>query len=759
METHANSRIDNAFVHGSAVVFGFSALACLAFLPILISGDLLVPNDGTAFFYPSFHSRHWLWSPDIFAGFPTHVDPQQQTWYLPALLFAKLPGGWNAFVLSPFILGASLTYAYVYHNTRSKIAAAVAGAAFGFGGYMFVRVRHITFIHTMQWVPLLLLGFDRLAQTPNTRWLALSAVACALVILAGHPQVAFYALVISTLYVLVAAARSRKAALWSLGALALGVALCGIQLIPTAHHLPTSVRSELTPQTYLANALPPRRLLMAMTPYIGNSSAPESSRGETLRLPPERSYHTGVVATLCALLSLASGIHRRRILFWLGVAVTSALLAMGEFTPLGAWSFYIPGINRFRIPARHLFELSIAIPMLSGFGVAAIEARTLRLPPYALQLVVGVATVCTGALCWSAAPSLKTQTLAVATALLCGGALVVCAWLSRPTARLATLLVVFAVAELLLFAQHCEWRSLADSNTQRRFELPAAAVGTVMPLLERRQRILSTDGMLGSRSTLPPNRSELWGIPNAGGYNPLVSRKYATFTGLAFTGSVYSGAHRQELFADHNMVLDLLAVRYIFLPTSKAGADATRMRFTTHMQIGETTVFENPRALPRMWLASQTEVLSYDDILQSVRTSRLPDGTGFSPLKTALVEDSEAWIPEVTGKPAWQCAVELNEDTALRIRIASDSNGFLVMSDAYSPGWKATLDGKSIPIYPVFTCLRGVPIPEGESVLELHYAPAPLFWGAALTILALASLAALLIVAGVRRSAGGSVHQ
>ena len=57
-------------------------------------------------------------------------------------------------------------------------------------------------------------------------------------------------------------------------------------------------------------------------------------------------------------------------------------------------------------------------------------------------------------------------------------------------------------------------------------------------------------------------------------------------------------------------------------------------------RLGETNVlvaFENTRALPRAWLASDARVMKEEEILGVIRSGKLPDGTAWDPLRTALV--------------------------------------------------------------------------------------------------------------------------
>ena len=61
----------------------------------------------------------------------------------------------------------------------------------------------------------------------------------------------------------------------------------------------------------------------------------------------------------------------------------AGVLAMGDATPLARLLYHVPILNSFRAPARHFIELTVAVSVLSGLGVAAIlqqqvSARLLR---------------------------------------------------------------------------------------------------------------------------------------------------------------------------------------------------------------------------------------------------------------------------------------------------------------------------------------------------------------------------------------------
>jgi uncharacterized membrane protein YfhO len=59
-----------------------------------------------------------------------------------------------------------------------------------------------------------------------------------------------------------------------------------------------------------------------------------------------------------------------------------------------------------------------------------------------------------------------------------------------------------------------------------------------------------------------------------------------------------------------------------------------------------------------------------------------------------------------------------------------------VLSDAWFPGWKATIDGSAATIQEVDGGVRGVVAAQGTHVIEMKYRPASVFAGGFLTFFA-----------------------
>ena len=62
--------------------------------------------------------------------------------------------------------------------------------------------------------------------------------------------------------------------------------------------------------------------------------------------------------------------------FWAVVFVVALFVAMGRFMPFRFYEvlYYVPVLNLFRSPARHLMEVHFALAVLAGRGLTAIKA-------------------------------------------------------------------------------------------------------------------------------------------------------------------------------------------------------------------------------------------------------------------------------------------------------------------------------------------------------------------------------------------------
>jgi hypothetical protein len=77
----------------------------------------------------------------------------------------------------------------------------------------------------------------------------------------------------------------------------------------------------------------------------------------------------------------------------------------------------------------------------------------------------------------------------------------------------------------------------------------------------------------------------------------------------------------------------------------------------------------------------------------------------------------------------------------VRLEVEAERAGYVVLADAFDPGWRATIDGEAAPLLRANVAFRAVAVPAGRHVVEMVYRPRAVSLGLALTLLTLALVA------------------
>jgi len=161
------------------------------------------------------------------------------------------------------------------------------------------------------------------------------------------------------------------------------------------------------------------------------------------------------------------------------------------------------------------------------------------------------------------------------------------------------------------------------------------------------------------------------------------------------------------------------SVRQLSTPVSLVSTD----RWRTIYNKDRVIVLENNRALPPAWLVSRVELVRPEEALRLIRGQEI---TPFIPKTTALVEMPVSNLSKVD-QPQPSQPVRLAETRPNQFLAETDAEApsLLVVSQAYYPGWIATVDQKEVPIYQTDYLLQGIEVPEGKHTVHLRYtAPA-----------------------------------
>jgi membrane protein YfhO len=387
---HPNRDFVFAFSRDRLAAVAVTLAPVLYFLPALLSGSVLCPDDGTIFNTPlrvaaaniTLEGSLPLWNPYIFGGIPLFASAQGGLLFPPNwfyLLFEP-QAATNLMVVTSYMIAALGAYLYARRAGASVAGSIVTSLAWQWGGFLVGQIGHINVVQTGACLPWILWALDGYGLTGRRKWGVLLAVFVALQTFVGHQQTLCYSLLLAAAYAVANAytlRESRARYLWSLAFLAAGVLLAAVQILPTFELLRNSLRADSSYDFFTSFSLPPKMLATLVAPYVAGGGDGRLFRAPYVG-PPYYGEMAAYVGALGLMLAVCAVVFKRdaRTKFWTAAALVCLTLALGRYAPLKFYKliYYVPVLNLFRVPARHLLEVEFALAVLAGRGLTALAA-------------------------------------------------------------------------------------------------------------------------------------------------------------------------------------------------------------------------------------------------------------------------------------------------------------------------------------------------------------------------------------------------
>jgi hypothetical protein len=485
---------------------------------------------------------------------------------------------------------------------------------------------------------------------------------------------------------------------------------------------------------------------------------------------------------------------RLRVLFWSALAVLAFTLMLGDATPLNRLLFRVPVLNLFRRPSRHAFEWTFSVAILAAYGWDEINdfaaARLARARKrygsraLVISLLLIIATACVGA-AWSASahahayvgagvPAAEAIYLRWKLAFTLGTLASICAALgvaskSRRGALVACCIVIASFVEPYILVSMW-WRGTV--KTAARLTTPARATRFLQQFTPAENRVYVRANSDTEETSNDPRFDALdvaanYDLQLVTGYEPLllerVSRAFGDINVDGLTPREDADANL-SLFAPRSRVLDLLnATHVVAFPdlrvrendpppsnlarvVGQSGLDAARWQRVADFD--GVVVLRNSRACPRAWLVGAAEPVDGEEALRRIRGEPSLDGVArdFNPLRSALLEDAPAEMPQLPGgeiAPDASARVASYEPSRIVVETDAPQASLLVVSEIFYPGWVANVDGAPARIHLTDYLLRGVAVPAGRHRVEMRYVAPAARNGAIVSTLTLCCLVAL----------------
>jgi len=636
------------------------------------------------------HGELPLWDPYTYCGTPFYANIQAQLFYPPTLAAilasnAIAPHHLLYFLelqLIGHVLAAGIfTYWLLRRLGVTPVAATTGATVYQLGAFFASQTQHLGAVDTAAWLPLALWAVIALAQKPGLIYLAVLAFTFGMSLLAGMPAAATVVFGGAILVALTYVAFREASPKLLLWVV--GAAVWGL-LLAGVQLLPTAELTHYSVARFRSDFL------------AGRGGLPVQSL-VSLVLPNHYSvfdlkhyslpYNPTFLYTYCAIAGLilaAIGAARRRRLsrIFLIVTVVAAFGMMGEFTPVGkAVLVMLPhAFQSFVYPDEVLALFTLGMAVLAGLGAERCNRR-----------FWGHVLLCVTALDLIAVSSSRA--------------------LNTGTTR------------------DDPGFSYEQFNGSREL---LARIRALVNQANPPWRIDTVNDSLRWAMTGPVTE-----IPTANGNDPFALERYMQVR-LSLVGSGARWGRYYQVSVPESPVLGLLNVRYLLSYTPVASAAAVKIG-----EVPGSTVYENPRALPRFFLVNRIErVAGMEQGLEILRSSR------FRPGESAIVEGAPPFEDQ-DGTHA-NPAVRVIQYTARQVVLETDADHvtYLVTSESNYPGWRAYMDGRKQRIFLTNVAFRGLPVPAGRHQIEMRFSPAIRWRGAAVSAIALCGLLGIAIMAG-----------
>lgn len=717
----------------------------------------LMPDVITAFFPYYFmvasalHEGAWpLWNPYEFAGMPLLANCQSTVLYPPRLVYAlfDVRVATTVFILmklwlcgmTAFLCGRALKF--------SRGGATFFSIAWMLAGYNLVW-NNWSLPDVGAWLPILFVGVEWILGGRYRRGFFALTAGGVLMLLAGHPETAFAMAFGLGIYFFVrlslglgGKARVSQCLLCCALGWSLALLVCAAQLLPFLEYLLNSSTLFDRPDEGQQFWYSPHAFLSLWVPRFFGTATDRNFYGDTYSnyygmIYPGIAVWLGIF-TLLRPTGLSSE-ERKRV-----IALSVAAL-VGIFQAFRVPPFQLlhelPVLNAM-IDCYHMAFSVFALALLGALGFE----NWVRQPRRALNLALPViATALVGGLVWAAyaffrslialtgATDFVLTQMLVAGSLALLGLLVFGLYLIRPGKRFFALAIIALLALDLLYAGRRLNPTLPKQDLY-----PDTALTQYLQALPRPTRISAGEGNIPS-GVLAPYGIEDW---------------------LAYDG-LYPGRMKrfqQELGTEVWTSMEQVCGKEYYLhdprfdpmfPLEEAG------RYELVETLDGLEVYRNMRVLPRSFLAGS---IAFEPDRERIFERML--SPAYDPGLQVLVhaEDTPGAAPKALREGSGRApkAAEITNYTSTRVTIEAeaDADSVLVLSDAWYPGWKATIDGDPVEVLPAYYVFRGVVVPPGRHTITFYYWPTSFYVGLILSVagLALGSLAAYLTRTGRQRA-------
>jgi len=732
-----------------ALAAAFFLLCALALAFPWLAGRVTIPWDAKAHFYPQFvflaHALHNgqspFWTPNVFAGMPQIADPQSLI-FSPFFLLAAALVPEPSFALADAIVFAMLAMgglafiAYFRDRGWSAAGGLLAACAFAFGGSAAWRIQHVGQIMSLSWLAVTLWLLARALDRRSALYGAAAGAVAALLVL-GRDQVAFLGVLTLSAYALYRIATDDAPKLSAVAPLASG-ALVGLTVIavPLAFTLELAAHSnrpEIDLDGAFKGSLPPGSFWTLISANMFGTDGPlkdfwgpPTGERDLFLARNMANVYMGELPLVALIAAMGRRFFsNREIRFFAAAAVFFALYAFGRYTPAFAFFYHVPGVDLWRRPADATFLFGATFAILAGYGFNLIERG--EVAPRAAWLIGAIVALFVAALLVAGAKGHLVQASWPLATSAIFAALAVALILATRDKRLRGPYLLAAVAALMS-ADLAIGNGPNESTALPPEQFEVLRANGKDPVIAYLREKLKETAAPDRRDRVElaaidfhwPNASLVHGFDHDLGYNPIRLRIFEDATGAGDHLALPEQREFSKLYPSYrSIVSDMLGLRFVAAgaPIEEIDENYKPGDFVELTRIGDVHIYENPRAMPRVILATCALHVDFADMIKS---GEWPEADY---RETVLLEAPPICHTRKDAPPATAKIDSYENDRVVVEVSAPPGGGWLVLNDVWHPWWFARVDGVEAPILRANVIFRAVAVPEGRHEVRFDFQP------------------------------------
>ncbi|MBI5356977.1 hypothetical protein HZB78_05230 [Candidatus Collierbacteria bacterium] len=649
-------------------------------------------------------SRFPSWNPHQFGGTPMSANYQSALFFPPNLIYLILPFyvAWTILIISQPILAATGMYLLLKalfnvslstHQRINALTITFLSFMYGFSAWMSVWIEWN--IHGFVYA---LLPFGLLFI--HKRKTILTILTISFIIFAGHPQMALIG--ISALAIFVMIGKKFK---WFITVMSVVLLITSVQWFPSLKYYQQASREKQSSEFVYENTLLPwKQLSQLIVPNFFGNPATGNFSGKLDFL--ESTAYSGIAILGLAMIGLlaknkksrgagsrSAGQETRN--FAIILLVLISVLVLPNPISLLIGKLNIPILST-SVASRWLMLLPLGLTLLAAVGITEFfsnkawprEARPgLYTPSILLISIIGL---------WIYAlffppefRSVSFRNLIIPTVI---AGLFFLTFLFKFADRQSGMkvflltLYILSIGELILFG----WKTMP--YTEKRFIYP------VTPVLEKLQefsrdgsRFAATDG-----SVIDSNFATYYGLYDLSGYDALYPRKIGEL--------VWSAANNGKPVKDFSRST-------VVVPTKQSDARNNLWNLSgVRWIINKDDMLAEHPGQRSSDLSSDFELIWEEGKWQIYKNTKV--------YSRAFFTTDISQIPPISLiTPA---EIVSSQSNLVEITVDAPSDGYLVLTDTFYPGWKATVDGNAVEIIPAFRAFRAVQVLRGSHAVRFN---------------------------------------